>query len=46
MEIFGPLCTASLSLSPSGAVTTELTFITDTDKTTFLGLCDKMVCHS
>lgn len=43
---FGPLCTASLSLSPSGAVATELTFITDTDKTAFLGLCDKMLYHS
>lgn len=30
VEIFGPLCTASLSLSPSGAVATELTFTTDT----------------
>lgn len=46
MEIFGPLCTAILSFSPSGAVRTELTFITDSERTTFLGLCDKMVHHS
>lgn len=46
MEIFGPLCTAILSFSPSGAVITELTFITDSDKTAFPGSCDKMVHHS
>lgn len=46
MEIFGPLCTAILSFSPSGPIITELTFTTDSDKTTFLGSCDKTVHHS
>lgn len=41
MEIFGPLCTAILSFSPPGAVVTELMSITDSDKSTFLGSCDK-----
>lgn len=44
MEIFGPLCTASLPLSPS--VITELKFLTCTDKITFLGSCDKMMSHN
>lgn len=41
MEFFGPLCTAILPFSPSGTVIIELTFITDNDKTTFWGSCDK-----
>ena len=44
MESFGPLCTASLPLSPSDI--TELKFLTCTDKITFLGSCDKMMSHN
>lgn len=44
MEIFGPLCTASLPLPPS--VITELKFLTCTDKITFLGSFDKMMSHN
>lgn len=32
MEIFGPLCTASLPLSPSVGLITELKFLTGADK--------------
>lgn len=46
MEIFGPLCTASLPLSPSVVVITKLNVLTGADKVTFLSFCDKMLYHN
>lgn len=46
MEIFGPLCTASLPLSPSVAVTTDLKFLIGADEVTLLSFCDKMLYHN